>query len=68
MSEVVLKVKMPCEGCVGAVRRVLTKVPGVESVDISLQDQKVVVKGSQLSADALVATVQKTGKATELWQ
>lgn len=75
---------MPCEGCVGAVRRVLTKLPGtctllvccsvcynisigVEDVDISLEQQKVVVRGQHLSPEQLIETVAKTGKETTLW-
>jgi len=65
MTEVVLKVAMTCEGCVGAVSRVLNKTEGVESVDISLEDQTVKVKGT-LNPQELVEIVSKTGKKTEL--
>lgn len=67
MTEVTLKVAMACQGCVGAVKRVLDKLPGVEHVDIDLPSQKVVVKGS-VDPDTVVQTVAKTGKATELWK
>lgn len=40
---------------------------GVESVDIDLKEQKVVVKGN-VSQDDILQTVSKTGKKTELWQ
>lgn len=40
---------------------------GVEDVDISLEQQKVVVKGQHLSAEQLIETVSKTGKETSLW-
>ncbi|MQK22661.1 heavy-metal-associated domain-containing protein, partial [Escherichia coli] len=43
---VVLKVGMSCQGCVGAVNRVLGKLEGVESFDIDLKEQKVTVKGN----------------------
>jgi copper chaperone len=56
------------QGCVGAVRRVAEKLPGVQSVDIDLAAQKVVVKGANLDAAAVKAGVAKSGKATELWQ
>eukprot|EP00798_Chlamydomonas_sp_ICE-L_P032153 gene32153-16684_t len=65
-TQVVLKVTMPCEGCVGAVKRVLTKMEGVESVEVDLAAQKVTVKGN-VEPDAVLATVQKTGKASEFW-
>ncbi|KAK1300687.1 hypothetical protein QJS10_CPB13g01636 [Acorus calamus] len=38
---VVLKVGMSCEGCVGAVKRVLNKMEGVESYDVDIKEQKV---------------------------
>jgi copper chaperone CopZ len=38
----------------------------VQSVDVDLKEQKVVVTGD-VSQDDILATVKKTGKATELW-
>ncbi|KAF8021828.1 hypothetical protein BT93_G2080 [Corymbia citriodora subsp. variegata] len=63
---VVLKVGMSCEGCVGAVKRVLGKMEGVESFDIDLKEQKVTVKGD-VQPDAVLKTVSKTGKKTIFW-
>ena len=40
---------------------------GVQSVDIDLAQQKVVVKGD-VSQEDILQTVSKTGKKTELWQ
>ena len=83
---------MMCGGCEGAVRRVLTKMPGpalsdanelfegfrvklwyelcmdvgVESVDIDLPANKVVVKGD-VEPQAVYNTAAKTGKKTEFW-
>lgn len=87
---------MTCQGCVGAVDRVLKKMPGthaaasrqhlsnllfkqalqtifklslpvgVQSVDIDLPSQKVLVKGD-VTPEAVVQQVSKTGKPTELW-
>eukprot|EP00775_Hariotina_reticulata_P010572 gene10572-10731_t len=67
MAEVVLKVEMACSGCSGAVERVLKKMEGVESYDISLEQQKVVVRGN-VTPQAVLETVSKTGKKTELVQ
>ncbi|XVF75711.1 hypothetical protein PTKIN_Ptkin13bG0208600 [Pterospermum kingtungense] len=64
---VVLKVAMSCEGCVGAVKRVLGKMDGVESYDIDLKEQKVTVKGN-IQPDAVLQTVSKTGKKTTFWE
>ncbi|WCJ19074.1 Heavy metal transport/detoxification superfamily protein [Euphorbia peplus] len=64
---VVLKVGMSCEGCVGAVKRVLGKMEGVETYDIDLKEQKVTVKGN-VQPDAVLQTVSKTGKKTAFWE
>ncbi|KAE9589849.1 hypothetical protein Lal_00021640 [Lupinus albus] len=64
---VVLKVAMSCQGCVGAVKRVLGKLDGVESYDINLEEQKVVVKGN-VQPDTVLQTVSKTGKKTTFWE
>ncbi|XP_020586579.1 copper transport protein ATX1 [Phalaenopsis equestris] len=64
---VVLKVGMSCEGCVGAVKRVLSKLEGVESFDVDLKEQKVTVKGN-VKPEAVLQTVSKTGKKTSFWE
>ncbi|GMY23373.1 copper transport protein ATX1-like [Fagus crenata] len=64
---VVLKVGMSCEGCVGAVKRVLGKMEGVESHEIDLKEQKVTVKGN-VQPEAVLQTVSKTGKKTTFWE
>ena len=48
-------------------RRVLAKLEGVQSVDIDLPSQKVVVKGN-VDPNTVKDTVAKTGKATEFWK
>ncbi|KAK9718037.1 Cytosolic copper metallochaperone [Basidiobolus ranarum] len=55
------KVGMTCAGCSGAVNRVLNKLNGVEKVDISLEDQTVIVEGTASQEDIL-NTIKKTGK------
>ena len=64
---VVLKVGMSCQGCVGAVKRVLGKMQGVESYEVDLKEQKVTVKGN-VQPDAVLQTVSKTGKKTAFWE
>ncbi|XP_018851782.1 copper transport protein ATX1-like [Juglans regia] len=64
---VVLKVAMSCEGCVGAVKRVLGKMEGVDSYDVDLKDQRVTVKGN-VQPEAVLQTVSKTGKKTSFWE
>ncbi|CAA7059942.1 unnamed protein product [Microthlaspi erraticum] len=64
---VVLRVAMTCEGCVGAVKRVLGKMEGVESFDVDLKEQKVTVKGN-VQPEAVLQTVSKTGKKSAFWE
>ncbi|GJQ86620.1 hypothetical protein Trydic_g15724 [Trypoxylus dichotomus] len=56
-------VTMTCEGCSGAVQRVLNKFQGkgVEKFDIDLKGQKVEVTSS-LSSDEVLDIIRKTGK------
>ncbi len=63
----VLKVAMSCQGCVGAVKRVLGKLEGVETFDIDIDAQKVTVKGN-VAPDVVFQTVSKTGKKTAYWE
>ncbi|PNH08634.1 Copper transport protein ATOX1 [Tetrabaena socialis] len=68
MTQVTLKVDMMCEGCVGAVKRVLGKMEGVESFDVNLAEQKVVVNVTgNVTAQDVLERIAKTGKKTELW-
>ncbi|KAA0034661.1 hypothetical protein IC582_022790 [Cucumis melo] len=63
----VLKVAMSCQGCVGAVKRVLGKLEGVDTFDIDIDAQKVTVKGN-VERDVVFQTVSKTGKKTAYWE
>ena len=45
---------------------ILCALAGVQKVDIDLPSQKVVVTGD-MSQDAVLQTVAKSGKKTELW-
>jgi copper chaperone len=40
---------------------------GVESFDVDIKEQKVTVKGN-VTPDAVLQTVSKTGKKTEFWE
>ncbi|CRG85596.1 hypothetical protein PISL3812_02641 [Talaromyces islandicus] len=57
-------VSMSCGGCSGAVERVLKKLDGVKSFDVSLDSQTAtVVTEDSLPYDTVLATIKKTGKA-----
>ena len=54
---------MTCDGCSNAVKRVLGKVPGVESVVTDVPAKSVVVTGTAAPAE-LLAALQKWGSAS----
>ncbi|TPX35336.1 hypothetical protein SmJEL517_g02242 [Synchytrium microbalum] len=60
------KVGMSCSGCSNAVNRVLTKTPGVQKVDISLEKQEVLVQtDASLDQNAVFEAIKKSGKPVE---
>ena len=62
-----LRVAMSCGGCSGAVERIIKKMEGVEDYSVSLETQKVVVKGN-VDPQKVLEAIAKSGKKTELWQ
>ena len=69
MSEgrVDLRVAMTCGGCKSAVERVLGRKEGVQSFEVDMDAQKVSVVAVGLTAEEILDTVAKTGKATSVW-
>ncbi|EST09032.2 Heavy metal-associated domain, HMA [Kalmanozyma brasiliensis GHG001] len=61
------EVVMTCSGCSGAVSRVLSKLDGVDSYDVSLENQTVVVKGSA-PYETVLEKIKKTGKEVKSGQ
>ncbi|KAI1294422.1 iron copper transporter [Xylaria venustula] len=60
------RVAMSCGGCSGAVNRVLGKLEGVQSYDVSLEKQEAVVVASpDLDYETVLKTIKKTGKKVE---
>lgn len=56
-------VQMSCEGCSGAVNRALGRVEGINSKDVSLEKQTVIVDATpSLSYQTVHDTIAKTGK------
>ncbi|EKV14969.1 Heavy metal-associated domain, HMA [Penicillium digitatum] len=56
-------VTMTCSGCSGAVERVLKKLEGVKTFDVSLETQTVnVTTEPTLSYDNVLEKIKKTGK------
>lgn len=56
-------ISMSCGGCSGAVDRVLKKLDGVKSYEVSLENQTAtVVAEESLGYDKVLRTIAKTGK------
>ena len=56
---------MTCNGCVNAVTRVLSRVPGAGQVHVDLEAGRADVQGGA-DPDALLAAVRKAGYGAEL--
>ncbi len=52
---------MTCGHCVNAVRTELTGVAGVDSVEVDLDSKQVVVHGSAVDLQAILAAVDEAG-------
>ena len=64
MNEIVLSViGMTCGGCVNSVQKVLTAVPGVQSVEVTLTpgQARVVVDPARVDRAALVQAIVDAG-------
>ena len=64
MNEIVLSVTgMTCGGCVNSVQKVLTALPGVQSVEVTLTpgQARVVVDPARLDRAALVQAIVDAG-------
>ncbi|OHE93230.1 heavy-metal-associated domain-containing protein [Colletotrichum orchidophilum] len=56
-------VSMSCGGCSGAVDRVLKKLDGVKSYEVSLESQTAtVIAEESLAYEKVLQTISKTGK------
>ncbi|KAI0131389.1 hypothetical protein F4814DRAFT_445526 [Daldinia grandis] len=56
-------VSMSCGGCSGAVNRVLGKLEGIQSYEVSLEKQEaLVVAKPGLDYETVLKTIKKTGK------
>lgn len=52
---------MTCAHCADAVTREVSDVPGVESVDVTVETGTVVVTGEDVSDDAVRAAIDEAG-------
>ncbi|EOY09867.1 PREDICTED: heavy metal-associated isoprenylated plant protein 21 [Theobroma cacao] len=66
MSIVELLVHMDCEGCEKRIRRAISKIDGVDSLEIDMDKQKVTVTG-YIDERKVLKVVRRTGRKAELW-
>ncbi|KAI8367117.1 heavy metal-associated domain-containing protein [Blakeslea trispora] len=64
MAQYTFNVEMACSGCSNAVNKALSRLEGIEKVNISLDEQKVVVD-TDLPRDTVLEAIKKTGKAVK---
>ncbi|KAJ4994223.1 iron copper transporter [Stagonosporopsis vannaccii] len=59
-------IAMSCGGCSGAVERVLKKLDGVKSYNVSLENQTAdIVAEDSLSYETVLEKIKKTGKTVK---
>ncbi|OIS98725.1 PREDICTED: heavy metal-associated isoprenylated plant protein 23-like [Nicotiana attenuata] len=61
-----LKVRMDCDGCELKVKKALSSLSGVKSVEINRKQQKVTVTG-YVEANKVLKKAKSTGKKSEIW-
>ncbi|KAI4348529.1 hypothetical protein L6164_009242 [Bauhinia variegata] len=66
LSIVELLVHMDCDGCEKRVRRAISKMHGVDRVEIDMDKQKVTVSG-YVDQGKVLKMVRRTGRRAEYW-
>lgn len=66
LQTVDLKVRMDCDGCELKVKKALSSLSGVKSVEINRKQQKVSVNG-YVEANKVLKKAKSTGKKAEIW-
>ncbi|OBZ84926.1 Metal homeostasis factor ATX1 [Choanephora cucurbitarum] len=64
MTQYTFHVQMACSGCSNAVSKALSRLEGIEKVDISLDDQTVIVD-AHLPHEKVLEAIKKTGKTVK---
>ncbi|CAN6829288.1 unnamed protein product [Brassica oleracea] len=64
LSVVELLVDMDCQGCETKVRRAISKLDGVDTVEIDVDQQKVTVTG-YIDREEVLRIVKRTGRGAE---
>lgn len=66
LQTVELKVRMDCDGCELKVKKALSSLKGVKSVEINRKQQRVSVSG-YVEASRVLKKAKSTGKRAEIW-
>ncbi|KAM7258976.1 hypothetical protein ACFE04_014717 [Oxalis oulophora] len=66
MSIVELLVHMDCDGCEKRVRRAISKIEGVDCLEIDMEKQKVTVTG-YIDRRKVLKVARRTGRRAEYW-
>nr|AQX44181.1 heavy metal-associated isoprenylated plant protein 26-like protein [Apostasia odorata] len=66
LQTIELKVRMDCEGCELKVKKALSHMKGVQSVEINRKQNKVTVTG-YIEPNRVLKRVMSTGKKAEIW-
>ncbi|PRQ48867.1 putative heavy metal-associated domain, HMA [Rosa chinensis] len=66
LQTVELKVRMDCDGCELKVKKTLSSLSGVKSVEINRKQQKVSVTG-YVEPNKVLKKAKSTGKRAEIW-
>lgn len=66
LQTVELKVRMDCDGCELKVKKALSSLSGVKSVEINRKQQKATVTG-YVEANKVLKKAKSTGKKAEIW-
>ncbi|XP_068637667.1 heavy metal-associated isoprenylated plant protein 23-like [Aristolochia californica] len=66
LNTVELKVRMDCDGCELKVKKALSSLSGVKSVEINRKQQKVTVTG-YVDEKKVLKKAKSTGKKAEIW-
>ncbi|CAA7391635.1 unnamed protein product [Spirodela intermedia] len=61
-----IAVHMDCQGCEKKIRRAISKLQGVDTLDVDLDKQKVTVTG-YMDRRKVLKTVRRTGRKAEFW-
>lgn len=68
MSMVEVRVpNLDCEGCSAKLKKALSKLKGVEEVEIEMETQKITVTGYMLEENKVLKAIKRAGKAAEPW-